>query len=151
MIKSIEKILVPIDESEPSLHAAWIAYSIARSLNATMTLIHIHIQENALRELVVINKDELSNLSDERFENLLTKIVGDPSYPALQSAADHSAVAIESCTFVPSDEICKYAEENNINLIVMGSRIHSKLEDILLGSVSSEVLKKAPCPVTIVH
>lgn len=152
-MQTIEKILVPIDFSEHANHAAWIAYSIARSMRASITLIHIHIQENALRELVVIEPKELAEFSDEKFKNILLRIVGDPSYKALQSAADSSEVNIEfeSCTDSPADEICRYAEEKNVDLIVMGSRIHSTLKDLLLGNISSEVMHKASCPVTVVH
>ncbi len=151
MMKSIEKILVPIDYSEPAFQAAWIGYSIARSMHASMTLIHIHIQEKALRELVLIDKDELAAFSEEHFKDLIEKLVGDPSYKGLQSVADHSVVEFDECTYKPSDEICDYARDKQINLIVMGSRIHSALEDLILGSVSSEVLHNAPCPVTVVH
>ena len=151
MLKSIERVLVPIDYSEPAFHAAWIAFSIARSIKASITLIHIHIQENALRELVFIDPSELEELTDEKFKNLLQKLVGDPSYKALQSTVDHSVVEFDSCTYSPSDEICNYAKEKEINLIVMGSRIHSKLEELLIGNVTTDVLRKAPCPVTVVH
>ena len=151
MLKSIERVLVPIDQSEPALQAAWIAFSIARSVGASMALMHIHIQEKALREVVSIDPDELRELTEEKFEVLLKKIVGDPSYKALQSAVDHGKVEIQECTYHPAEEICNYAKEKQINLIVMGSRVHSKLGDFLLGNVSTEVLHKAPCPVTIVH
>lgn len=150
-MKSVDRILVPIDYSEPAFQAAWIAYSIARSMQSSITLIHIHIREKALRELVFIDQNEVTELTDEKFDNLLMKIVGDPSVKALQSAVDHSVVEFDSCTYSPSDEICDYAKEKKINLIVMGSRIHSKMEDLLMGGVSSEVLHKAPCPVTVVH
>ena len=151
MLKSIERVLVPIDYSEPAFHAAWIAFSIARSIKASITLIHIHIREKALRELVLIDPNELVELTDEKFENLLQKIVGDPSVKALQSTVDHSVVEFDACTYSPSDEICNYAKEKEFNLIVMGSRIHSKIEELLVGNVATEVLRKAPCPVTIVH
>ncbi len=151
MRESIDRILVPIDYTEPSFHAAWIAFAIARSMRASMALIHIHIREEALRELVVMDQSELAEISDEKFNELLLKLVGDPSYHALQATGEHSLIEMATCTYSPSDEICNYAKEKNISLIVIGSRIHSKLEDLILGNVSSEVLRKAPCPVTVVH
>lgn len=153
MLQSIERILVPIDYSEPAQQAAWIAFSIARSIHASITLIHIHIQERALRELVIIDDSELESISEDKFRNLLVRVVGDPSASAIRSVIDNNAVdvKIDSCEFKPSDEICGYAKEKQMNLIVMGSRIHSRLEDLLLGSVSTEVLQNAPCPVTVVH
>lgn len=151
MIKTIERILVPIDYSEPAFEAAWFAFSIARSLHASITLIHIHIQENALRELVFIDQDEIAKLADDEFENVIHKIGGDPSYKALQAAADHGVVEFDECTDNPADEICDYAKEKDFNLIVMGSRGLSDIKEILLGSVSHDVLHKAHCPVTVVH
>lgn len=50
-----------------------------------MTLIHIHIQEEALRELVFIGQSELAGLTDEKFNDLLQTIVGDPSYKTLET------------------------------------------------------------------
>ena len=151
MLKSIKKILVPIDDSKPGFEAAWMAFTIARSIGASLALIHIHRREKALREVVLIEAGELLILSEDHFGELLKKIVGDPSYEALQAVVDHSVVEIKESSFDPSDEILKYADEKEINLIVMGSRVHSKIEDMVLGNVSSDVLGRAHCPVTIVH
>ena len=151
MLQTIEKILVPIDDSEPGFQAAWMAFTIARSVGASISLIHIHRREKALREVVIIDPLDLIRLSEDHYGDLLKKIIGDPSYQALHSAADHSVIEIEESSFDPSDEILKYADEKGISLIVMGARIHSKLANILLGNVSSDVLEKAHCPVTIVH
>lgn len=151
MLQSIEKILVPIDDSEPGFQAAWMAFTIARSVGASITLIHIHRRETALREVVVIEAGDLVKLAEDHFADLLKKIVGDPSYETLQAVVDHSVVEIEESSFDPSNEILSYADAKDISLIVMGSRVHSKIENLILGNVSSDVLKKAHCPVTIVH
>ena len=66
MKKPIERILVPVYYSEPAFHAAWIALAIARSMQASMTLMHIHIQEKALRETIFIEQSELTGLTDEK-------------------------------------------------------------------------------------
>lgn len=42
------------------------------------------------------------------------------------------------------------AEEQDISLIVLGTRGPSKVADILLGDVSTEVLRSARCPVFLV-
>jgi nucleotide-binding universal stress UspA family protein len=49
------------------------------------------------------------------------------------------------------DAILEEAEGGGYDLIVMGSRGTSGITKILLGSVSEEVVKKAPCPVLIVR
>ena len=51
----------------------------------------------------------------------------------------------------PAEEICKYADAQGIDLIVIGSRGRSAFTELLLGSVSSQVLHHATCPVTVVR
>jgi nucleotide-binding universal stress UspA family protein len=50
----------------------------------------------------------------------------------------------------PASEIVKEAEENDFDLIVMGSRGLSGLEELVLGSVSDAVVNKSKVPVFIV-
>jgi nucleotide-binding universal stress UspA family protein len=51
----------------------------------------------------------------------------------------------------PASAIVDEAEEFQPDLIVIGSRGHSRFESMLLGSVSSEVVGHAPCPVLVVR
>lgn len=47
-------------------------------------------------------------------------------------------------------EILDYAENNNVDLIVIGTKGRSTFKKILLGSVASSVLAHAHCPVMVV-
>ncbi|MEF8807206.1 universal stress protein [Natronomonas sp.] len=47
--------------------------------------------------------------------------------------------------------ILRYAEENDIDHVVMGSTGRSGLSRVLLGSVAEAVTRRAPCSVTIVR
>lgn len=51
----------------------------------------------------------------------------------------------------PAGEIVKYASENGIDHIVIGTRGLGNIQGALLGSVSSRVVQSAPCPVTLVR
>ena len=48
-------------------------------------------------------------------------------------------------------KIIDVAIEKDVDLIVMGASGISGFKAFMLGSISQEVLKKAACPVTIVH
>lgn len=50
----------------------------------------------------------------------------------------------------PGAEITKYAKNNEIDLIVMGSRGLGNVKKLFLGSVSNNVVQNATCPVYIV-
>ncbi|MFN8389711.1 MAG: universal stress protein [Bdellovibrionota bacterium] len=51
---------------------------------------------------------------------------------------------------VPGDVICRYAEEQGVDVIVSASRGHTPLKALFLGSTVQRVLLKAKCPVLIV-
>jgi nucleotide-binding universal stress UspA family protein len=52
---------------------------------------------------------------------------------------------------LPSDAIVAAAQQWGADLIVMGTRGHTGLEHVLLGSVAERTLHKAPCPVMTVR
>jgi nucleotide-binding universal stress UspA family protein len=49
----------------------------------------------------------------------------------------------------PAGEIVRVAEEGGYELIVVGSRGRSPVGELLLGSVSRSVVRRAPCPVLV--
>jgi nucleotide-binding universal stress UspA family protein len=48
-----------------------------------------------------------------------------------------------------ADAIVSYAKDNNIDLIITGTRGRDKLKSVLLGSVAYDVITSAHCPVII--
>ena len=148
---TINKVLVPIDHSEPSLEAAWVGLTVANALHATLTLMHVN--EHSTLEFTHVNYLEFDRLSHDSFHNSVLKYVDDPYSNELCSAVNNGIVEVDCqrCENRPAVEICSYARSQGINLIVMGSRGHSSFGELLIGSVSTEVLHHAPCPVTIVR
>ena len=50
----------------------------------------------------------------------------------------------------PATEIVRYAQEMNMDLIVMGTHGRSGLERLLMGSVAEKVMRQATCSVLVV-
>ena len=50
----------------------------------------------------------------------------------------------------PAAEIVRYAKEQNIDLIVIGTQGKQGIERFLLGSVAESVIRSAPCRVLVV-
>lgn len=51
----------------------------------------------------------------------------------------------------PAEKIVTFAEDNNIDMIIMGSLGKSGYERVLLGSVSEKVIRHAKIPVLVVR
>ena len=47
----------------------------------------------------------------------------------------------------PYEELARYAESNDIDMIVMGIRGHGLVKTLFLGSTTDRVVRRAPCPV----
>lgn len=50
----------------------------------------------------------------------------------------------------PGPEIVKYANEQSVDLVVIGSRGLNSLQEMVLGSVSHKVMKRVNCPALVV-
>lgn len=71
---------------------------------------------------------------------------------AFERATDAGFTAIaETVKGLPSKEIVQFAENNDIDHIVMGSHGREGLSRFLLGSTAEEVLRRSPAPVTVVR
>ncbi|OGX68657.1 MAG: hypothetical protein A2189_04150 [Paenibacillus sp. RIFOXYA1_FULL_44_5] len=51
----------------------------------------------------------------------------------------------------PAKEIIRYARERSSDLIIIGNRGHNALEEIMLGSVSHNVVQHSPMPVLVIR
>jgi nucleotide-binding universal stress UspA family protein len=51
----------------------------------------------------------------------------------------------------PADELIRYAEENGMDLIVMGTLGRTGIERLLLGSVAGNVVRNSKIPVMVVR
>src|SRR5699024_6933723 len=50
----------------------------------------------------------------------------------------------------PGPEIVKYANEQNADIVIIGSRGLNALQEMVLGSVSHKVMKRVNCPALII-
>ena len=51
---------------------------------------------------------------------------------------------------VPGEDLVKFAEDNQINEIMVGVRRRSKVRKLLMGSTAQHVILNAPCPVVAI-
>ena len=132
-------ILIPLDGSEPSLRALEFAARLGPLAGAKFTILVIH-------QYIVGRSKVTDVLSQEDVDALLTKSAAVAVSLGLKQVATRHVKSRDV-----SHAIVSYAEENDFDLIIMGASGMGHVKSYIIGSVSSEVLRKSVCPVTIVH
>ena len=152
------KILVPIDGSDHSIKAAEYAIDIARDNKAqviALTVIDIGKVGYAASSFITSPMDGLNELQRKRkqAQEWLDQI-GKMTAQKTTSTANNSDIIkftsqIEESMSV-AGSIVDYADNHNIDLIVVGSRGISGFRKLLLGSVASRIVTYASCPVLVI-
>lgn len=145
-----QKIVVAIDGSEMGEKALAAALAIGKEQKAEVNVLHIGkdvlVSSYAFVGAGYIAQqayDEISEVVKKEGEALLGK--------AKVKAESQGVAAITLyVTGDPAHQIVTFAQENNVDLIVIGNRGLSGLKEVMLGSVSHKVSQLAECPVLIV-
>ena len=135
------KILVATDGSPNSGEALTIAIDLAQRYGATLLLLHAFPHVSDL-------------LGTPQYEHLLEarSAIGAQVLEATRAqVAGQAPVETHLLEGPAAPAILRVAEEDGCDMIVLGSRGHSQLGGLLMGSVSNAVAQRARCPVLIVH
>jgi len=138
----IQKILVPVDFSDFSRKAVQYAKNLAKDFNTQLIFLHTIFNEfqpayfTTGTESVLILDPELKKRSSEKLE----EFVGD----------------VENATFVVTEglayqSIVDYAEDDNIDLVVMATRGLTGLDHFLIGSTTERVVRLSKTPVLTIE
>ena len=136
------KIVLGCDFSPDSALAVSHAASLAREYEAELHLVHVlepsiyRTLEKSVTELVLRLEKTVREIVRIRLRELLPPEVSDCGRvaTAVLSGATHA-------------EILRYASDVGADLVVLGVRGHRRLPEILVGSTTDRVIRKAPCPV----
>jgi nucleotide-binding universal stress UspA family protein len=136
------KILVPVDFSDESAIALKYALNIADKIQGSeLTVLYsVHIEGVSVSMINKI-KDILVREAQESITSFIEETI--------PGEASDKPVSTVIAIGKPSDEICRFAAENKINLIVMGTMGAGRLARIF-GTVARSVISHSPCPVIVV-
>ena len=135
------KILVAVDGSQRSSDALTVAIDLAQKYRASICLLHAFPHVSDL-------------LGTPQYEHLLEarSLIGQSLLESVRTrVGDLVPVETQLIEGPAAQAILRVAEEDGVDLIVLGSRGHGKLAGLVLGSVSNAVAQQAACPVMIVH
>jgi nucleotide-binding universal stress UspA family protein len=144
----IKKILVPIDGSSYSMRAAKYAIEVSKLQKSHILCMHIIAKipygfVYAGGASIEQYFEDIKNQSQSWFNQIIK--IGEDS--GIKDIKTHILINVLSVT----DEIIKYAKDNFIDLIVIGTKGITGIERFLLGSVANGVVRHAHCPVLLVR
>jgi nucleotide-binding universal stress UspA family protein len=144
---NFSKILVAIDDSEISMNTVDYAIQMAKKHNSQVIALHV-IKIRIATSYLLAPSDTLRQINDkdkqefkEWFEPIQTK-----------AKENNIKIKTEIVESIMSEvgAIVTYAERENVDLIVIGSRGRTGFKKMLLGSTASGVVTYATCPVMVV-
>jgi universal stress protein A len=130
----IKKILCPVDFSDFNQAANVYASVLAHANEAEIIYLHILQPDVPYGSYVYINLEKESERERKQLEEIKPTI-----------ATVKASYVIEPGS--PTTRIVEYAEENDVDMIVMGTHGRTGLGRVLMGSIAEAVVRKAECPV----
>jgi nucleotide-binding universal stress UspA family protein len=144
-----QHILIAVDGSDPSNHALREAIALAQSQHSALRIVHV-------ADEVTLNwEGEYADMSAvlESFRESGRRVLEKAQNLAREAGVEPEAKLLEIQTFGHriSDLIVEEAKDWPADLIVIGAHGRRGLHDMLLGSVSDGVVRRATVPVLLVR
>jgi nucleotide-binding universal stress UspA family protein len=139
----LRNVLVPVDFEPTSYQALGYARELASTLGARLHVLHVPENSFALSagtEGAISAFPTLEREAEDDARRRLNALLTDQDRNA-------GAGAIVVIGENPAAAIVGYAEENGVDLIVMGTHGRSGKPLGAIGSVADQVVRTAPCPV----
>ncbi len=136
-------VLVAYDGSEPARQAAERAF--AEHADEEIILLRVVEAADGYTEAgIELVREYLANRrkrASERMDEELTELVGS------KDVDFRTEIAVGD----PAREIVRFADEHDIDHIIIGNHGRSGVSRVLLGSVAEKVIRRSSVPVTVVR
>lgn len=140
-----KKILVPIDGSKNSFVALKHAVAIARCFGGEISILYVTALSHQVPSYEQVKGAKIPPNSSTDPTNFAKMIIAE----ALQHVPEGMAVQTYNEIGEPRIAITEFAQKNKYDMIVIGSRGLGTIAGLLIGSVSSYVVKHSACPVLV--
>ena len=146
----MNKILVPYDFSEVSMHALDFACQMAEKSSSDIRLIHVieHPTADSFRTMGIQDMDPMEQLyikkMIEKVKEKLNAVVSDAKY---SNDKISYKIQLGNAFNTIIDEIV----EEEVDLVVMGTEGAEGVNEFFVGSNAEKVVRKATCPVITIQ
>src|SRR5699024_12584020 len=134
------RILLATDGSKHSVRSADYAIQLAEQFNGTIDVIYVIDEQTSKSD--VLHKDSKYEIELKRKEKI--------HFVLEQLDVTDIEYNVQILHGQPGPAIVEFANTNDFDCVVIGSRGLNNLQTMILGSVSHKVAKRANCPVLIV-
>lgn len=144
---TIKTILFPTDFSLRALHGYCYCLQLAKKLGASVHVLHVYSIDIG----VPVTDAIAYKMVDERKKNT-QHMLGNFAYlkkTQQASLTEGVDIHIHAAAGAAEDEIVAFAQENNIDLIIMPTKGEHNVLEILFGSVTTAVGSTTTCPLLI--
>jgi len=163
MVPAFRRILYATDLSATARHAVRYACSLGNRYDAQVNVLHVvpDILDVFESEMGIVpgfddTRNKRVELNREAVDAALKKIrqrIHETSRLVLKEIPkcplEEEKILVR--TGDPAESIIATATEGNYDLVIMGTHGHSKLDDLMLGSVARDVVHGCPVPVMVVR
>ncbi len=140
-----KKILVPVDGSQNSLKALAHAVAIARSFDAEISILYISVLSQQVPLYDQVQGSQIPAKALTNPKKFAESIVAEALKQVPEGIRVHTHIEIGE----PRIAITEFAGQNGYDILVIGSRGLGTISGLLLGSVSSYVVRNAKCAVLV--
>lgn len=144
----MKKILIPIDGSECSNKAIQKGKEIAGAFDSNIILLNVNAWVPFAYEANVEDIARIAEESQKESEKLLE--TAKKFFEGRLNKVSVKSIETVSLTGEVGKTIVEFAEENDVDLIVIGHRGQTGLDRLLMGSVTMKVLHYAKAPILVV-
>lgn len=151
--KKITKILIGIDGSDSSLNAANYAIDLSKKFNSEIILLSIvpsKIHHGDSSGVFGMVSQSYLNEYKKEAEKWFIEITDNAKNEEYTDIEKRIKTDVITTPFSIAASILNYAEERNVDLIIIGTRGNSGLKKMLLGSVASDIITYSYCPVLVI-
>ena len=145
-MKQVQKILFPIDfAANFETLMPWVE-TMAKKFDATVYVLFV-AQDLAHFASFYVPHGNIEEFQQQAIESAKKRMAAvaqefSKKFPKLETRVELGA---------PADKILAFAQNEKIDIIIMGVHGRTGIDRMIFGSVASKVVKSASCPVLAVH
>ena len=141
----VDRILFPTDFSDGAQHALHCAVDLAEHYKSKLIILHVVYD---VSQIVGMHVPHIS--TDEVFKEMnewAMKEIGSCCIEETRALPDVEKKVVKG---IPHEEILKFASDEKIDMIVMGTYGRVGIQRLMFGNTAEKVVRVAPCPVMTV-